>query len=247
MKRVLSATRLSDFLTQIETSDQDYVTVYADADSFPAYFSAVVRGYGEWADQIIAAVESDEVVREARRCGTGAVLFWSGKGEGSIVIPAFEVQECASSTGKPETRPLRDLMEKQRRIGIALITWGTYALGVMEGEGLVDRKIGTGHIHKRHRKGGSSQARFARRTEDQKMHFLRRVGIRITERFGPHRLDVVLLGGNRLIVGPLLKECDLLKASSALITKRFLNVRSADRDALEEATRSIYASTLFTC
>ena len=246
MKRVLSITRLLEFLSQIETSDQDYVTVYADADSFPAYVSKAVRSYGERADDMIAASESDEVVREARRYGTGAVLFWTGRGEGSIIIPAFEVQECTFSTGKPEARSLRDLLEKRRRIGIALVTWGTYALGIVDEEELVDWKIGTGHIQKRHRKGGSSQARFARRTEDQKMHFLRRVSSRITERFGSHRLDVVFLGGNRLIPGPLLEECDLLRANASLIARRFLSARSADRTALREAVKSVHSSTLFT-
>jgi hypothetical protein len=247
VKRVLSVTQLSEFLAQIETSDPDYLTVYADADSFPDYVSTATRGHGQWADQITAAVESPEVVQEARRYGTGAALFWSETGEGSIIIPAFEIQGCALSTGTPEARPLRDLMEKPRRIGIVLVTWGSYALGIMEGGSLVDRKIGTGHIHKRHRKGGSSQARFARRTEDQKLHFLRRVGNRINERFGGHRFDTILLGGNRLIAGPLLKECDFLRMNPTPITTRFMSVRSADRKSLSEATKNVYASTLFTC
>ena len=92
------------------------------------------------------------------------------------------------------------LLDRKYVIGVVLVTWGWYALGVFDGSSLVECKIGTGHIHKKHKKGGRSQKRFARRTEEQKKDFLRRVGNRIEERFGSFLPDYIFFGGNRLIL-----------------------------------------------
>ena len=61
------------------------------------------------------------------------------------------------------------------------------------------------------RKGGRSEKRFARRTEEQKRNFLRRVSNRIEEEFENYTLDYIFLGGNRLIRAPLLRECKYLQ------------------------------------
>jgi len=126
-----------------------------------------------------------------------------------------------------------------------LVTWGSYALGVFKGDKLVESKTGTGYIHKRHRKGGRSEKRFARRTEEQKNDFLRRVANRIEERFGGYRPEQILFGGNRLILKLLIDESSYLKSEVHQISKRFLNVRSANQEALLKSMEDMNRSLIF--
>jgi peptide subunit release factor 1 (eRF1) len=75
---------------------------------------------------------------------------------------------------------------------------------------MVKSKTGTRYIHEKHRKGGRGERRFARRTEEQKKDFLRRVSNRIEEEFENYMLDYIFLRGNRLSRAPLLRECKYL-------------------------------------
>ena len=130
-------------------------------------------------------------------------------------------------------------------MGVALVTWGSYALGVFKDDELVKYKTGTGHIHKHHRKGGRSEKRFARRTEEQKKDFLRRVANRIDEGFREYHLEQIFLGGNRLITRPLLEESFYLKHEARRIAKRFLSVRYADRETLFKSIGEVGKSLFF--
>ena len=63
--------------------------------------------------------------------------------------------------------PLLDHVRRERTVGVLLVRLGGHAAGVFEGERLVDSKVGSRLVHGRHRKGGSSSGRFARRREGQ--------------------------------------------------------------------------------
>ena len=148
--------------------------------------------------------------------------------------------------GAAETSLLRQLLEKERTTGIALVNWGSYAVGAFRGDTLLAYKKGTGHIHKKHKKGGSSQKRFARRTEEQKNEFLRRAANRIEETLKAHRLEHLFFGGNHLILKPLLEESAYLRSYAQQISPRHLPLRYADREALlssfEHANESLVLS-----
>ena len=118
-------------------------------------------------------------------------------------------------------------------------------MGIIEGDKLLDYKTGTGYIHKKHRKGGRSQKRFARRTEEQKKDFLRRVTNHIDEKFWQYRLEQIFLGGNRLIAKPLFEECRYLNSHANETSRRTLSVRHADREALVESVQDIYSSPVY--
>jgi peptide subunit release factor 1 (eRF1) len=137
-------------------------------------------------------------------------------------------------------------MDGKYLIGVVMVTWGWYALGLFDGSNMVECKIGTGYIHKEHKKGGRSQKRFARRTEEQKKDFLRRVGNRIDERFGSYLPDHIFFGGNRLILKPLIQESRYLQTRTDKILPRILNVRYADREALVGSLAEINKSLVFT-
>jgi len=94
---------------------------------------------------------------------------------------------------------------------VVVVTWETYSIGVFHRDNLVKSKADTGYIHKERRKGGRNERRFARRTEEQRKDFLRRVSNRIEEEFENYTLDYIFLGENRLIRAPLLRECKYLQ------------------------------------
>lgn len=90
------------------------------------------------------------------------------------------------------------------------------------------------------------EKRFARRTEEQRKDFLRRVSNRIEEEFENYTLDYIFLGGNRLIRAPLLRECKYLPREVQKISQRVLNIRYADIEALNHTLREITSSVVFT-
>jgi hypothetical protein len=185
------------------------------------------------------------LLQAAARYRTGAVVFWSEGLPRYIVLPPFAVPEDRVFQGSPETSRLRQLLETEHTVGVLLVTWGSYAMGVFRGNEPAGLKSGTGYVHKRHKKGGRSQKRFARRTEEQKVNFLRRVARYVDEVFRGHLLEQVFFGGNRLVLRPLIHECPYLQSREGLISKRFLNVRYADSAALARCVEEIDRSAVF--
>ena len=201
---------------------------------------------GSVGEELREALATETILRQSERYGTGAVIFWSQSQSRNIVLPPFNVTKDGVFRGSAETLPLRSLVEEERILGLILVTWGSYALGIFKGDKLVDCKAGTGYIHKRHRKGGRSEKRFARRTEEQKKDFLRRVANHIEQRFKPYCLEQIFIGGNRLIAKPLSEECRYLKFEAQRIPKRFINARHANTGALVSSAQEVNTSLVFT-
>jgi hypothetical protein len=223
------------------------VTVYIAPDSFPDYANALslVHKYGAYTGAIKEAVKTEAVVSGADKYRTGAAIFWDGIGNKHIVLPPFPIAEDRISAGKFDTSVLYDILERRYVIGVVLVAWGSYALGIFDVGKLVACKTGTGYIHKKHSKGGRSQKRFARRTEEQKKDFLRRVGNRIEERFGSFAPDYIFFGGNRLILNPLIQESKYLQTKASKISSRILPVRYANREALSSSLAEMTRSLVF--
>ena len=245
--RLYTKTGLHRFLSSLETSAEDSVTVYIAPASFPHYAESLTPGrkYDTHAAEIREAVKTGAVVNGAGKYGTGAAIFWSEVGK-QIILPAFPIARNKVSQGKLDGSVLRDMLDRKYVIGVVLVTWGRYALGMFDGSSLVECKIGTGHIHKEHKKGGRSQKRFARRTEEQKKDFLRRVSNRIEEKFGSFLPAYIFFGGNRLILKPLIQESRYLQTRTDKISSRILDVRYADREALVGSLAEINKSLVFT-
>ena len=224
------------------------MTLYIAPTSFPDYADALSLGpkYGVHAGEIKEAVKIEAVISGAEKYGTGAAIFWNGIGNKHIVLPPFPIAENKVSAGKLDVSVLHEVLDRRHVIGVVLVTWGWYALGVFDAGNLVASKTGTGHIHKKHKKGGRSQKRFARRTEEQKKDFLRRVSNRIDERLGSFAPDHIFFGGNRLILKPLIGECRYLQTKAGKISSRVLDVRYADREALVSSLAEITKSQVFT-
>lgn len=241
--RLYTKTDLHRFLSSLEDSTGDFLTVYITPESFPKYIDTLTAD-GKYADRIAElkqAAKTDEVVDNAAKYGTGAAIFWSGTDK-HIVLPAFPIAVNRISEGKLDLSILNEAIDRKYLIGVVMVTWGWYALGMFDGGSLVECKIGTGYIHKEHKKGGRSQKRFARRTEEQKKDFLRRVGNRIEERFASYLPDRIFFGGNRLILKPLIQESRYLQTRTDKISPRIINVRYANREALAGSLAEINKS-----
>jgi len=237
--------KLLRLLDQLEDSLSECATIYVSPLSLLALTSEPETESTVFAPEILAALTVPAVAEELGRCGTGAVVFWSERESSFVVVPPFAVLEDMVFRGRPETLMLRRLLQEEHLLGVVLVTWGSYGVGVFQGDRLLKSKVGTGYIHKRHKKGGRSQKRFARRTEEQKKDFLRKVANRVDETFEGYRPEQVFFGGNRLVLKPLAEESSYLRSHVQRVSKRFLNVRSADKDALGKVLEDIHGSAVF--
>ncbi len=247
-REAVSKRKLYNLLAKLKTSPGDYITLYVKPSSFPHYINELLLEpkYSICVDEIKESVNTKAVIQEAGRYKTGAAIFWHEIGNRYIVLPPFPIRENKVLLGELDTSLLQETLERKYTIGVVLVTWGSYALGIFHGADLIESKVGTGYIHKEHKKGGRSQKRFARRTEEQKKDFLRKVSNRIEERFKNHALDYIFFGGNRLISKPLLTECRYLELESGKISRRILNVRYANKEALGHSLDEITKSLAFT-
>jgi len=238
---------LHRFLFTLESSPADFVTIYVTPDSFPEYLEAVSsdKKYASSLIEIRQAIETGAVHETMEKHGTGAAIFWNPIDK-HIVLPSFLIPSNRLSEGKLDLSLLHQTTDRKYLLAVIMVTWGWYALGMFDGDNLVESKVGTGHIHKKHKKGGQSQKRFARRTEEQKRDFLRRVGNHIGEKFGGYQPDYIFFGGNRLILKPLIQESRYLQSRTDRISPRILDVRYADRDALNGSLTEINRSLVFT-
>ena len=241
----LTRAKLLALLSRLQGSTQDYITIYATPTSSPGDVAGPLIDGVPWAGGLPGMLCSEGVVRELERYRTGLVAFWSEAEHGLIIIPPFAIPHDQGFRGEAATSPLHRLLCEDRLIGVVLVTWGSYAVGLVRGDMLLESKTGTGHIHKRHHKGGRSQKRFARRTEEQKRDFLRRVANRVDERFAGRQLDQLFFGGNRLILKPLIDESSYLRHNVGRVSHRVLGARSARRDVLLRSPEDVYRSVVF--
>ncbi|MFW6150169.1 MAG: Vms1/Ankzf1 family peptidyl-tRNA hydrolase [Chloroflexota bacterium] len=243
----LSKRELRTTLGTLEQDSAPYLTVYMQPSSFPISLeNAAPQAGSALLDEVRDLATSPAVLQAARRYGTGAAVFWQQDGTRLLILPPFPIETDTMSLGVPDTQPLHALLDAPRTLGVVLAAWGSYALGVVHEDRLLQHRTGTGHIHKEHKKGGSSQKRFARRTEEQKKEFLRRMAARLDEMFAPHRLDYVFFGGNRLILRPLSALSSYLRSRPASLAPRILDVRHADHRALVRSIAQINEALAFT-
>ena len=102
--------------------------------------------------------------------------------------------------------PLLDHVRRKRTVGVLLVRLGGHAAGVFEGARLVDSKVGSRLVHGRHRKGGSSSGRFARRREGQARAALEQAADVAARVLVGRTLDAVVLGGDRRALDTVLAD-----------------------------------------
>jgi hypothetical protein len=158
------------------------------------------RWLDRWAAQH-APVASTEI-------GQDEVTFVAAGGEQVVCEPPFPPlpAELRGSGVGFDPVPLLDHVRRERTVGVLLVRLGGHAAGVFEGERLVDSKVGSRLVHGRHRKGGSSSGRFARRREGQARAALEQAADVAARVLLGRTLDAVVLGGDRRALDTVLAD-----------------------------------------
>ncbi len=127
---------------------------------------------------------------------------------------------------------------RARRIGVLLVRLGGHSVGIARNGQVETSSTDRKPVHGRHKAGGWSQQRFARRREGQARQALSAAADAAARVLLPeqHRLDGLVLGGDR-------KALEALRADSRLSSlfsraeQRVLDVGEPRRSVLEEAAR----------
>jgi hypothetical protein len=174
----------------------------------------------------------------------GAVLFW-GLARTCLVRPPFPIGEEHITHGY-DIGPLRSLIGNDFLIALVLVRLGAYSIGICQGTKVVDSKTGTGLVHARHKKGGSSQARFARHRENQIEYFLDRVCGHVREHIEPHArsLDYLVYGGARSTILSLRKRCPFLRQFKNRVLRMLPDIPEPRKAVLEKALANVWSTNI---
>jgi hypothetical protein len=189
---------------------------------------------------------SDESTAAIQASETGAILFWS-PGEVRLVLPPFPIESEATAPGW-DLDLMWSVLERRRIVLVLLLRMSGFAVGIFEGEHLAVSKTGSRFVKGRHKKGGSSSARFARRREDQARMLFDKAAETLQERVESYTgsLTHLILGGDRLTLLAFEKRCPFLQRLDAIRLHRILNVERPSLNALKELPRQIYTSRIVT-
>ena len=237
-KRRMTRSRMLNFLDEIDTNDGSAVCLYFP----PGLPSSEIEGMLMSTSKVGAVPpELNEMISESH---TGSALIW-GHQFGFLVRPPFPLEEKRVSIGY-DLQPLRSLLNEKFCIALIIVRLGDYGIGVFEGEKRISGKVGTGLVHSRHKKGGSSQRRFERHREKQIEYFFTRVCGRVREQLEqyPGELDYLVYGGDSNTLRTFRRQCQFLAPYDDRTLSERLNVRKPRQKSLEEAIVDVWSSDL---
>jgi peptide subunit release factor 1 (eRF1) len=177
--------------------------------------------------------------------GARDVAFVGADGERVVCEPPFPPLDEAVRGELAGYQPgaLLDHVRRERTVGVLLVRLGGHAAGVFTGEQLTDSKVGTRLVHGRHRKGGSSSGRFARRREGEARAALQAaadVAVRVLVP-AAGRLDALVLGGDRRALDEVLADARLAPLRP-LVADRVLDVPDPRLAVLRETPQRFRAT-----
>ncbi len=230
--RNLNRARTLRFLENVESNSKSSLSIYLPKGSS---FSDIIKKV-ELKD---VPFDMDDSINKSP---TGTVLFW-GEVHKCLVIPPFPIEEELIIPGY-STQTLQTLLQKELIIALILVRLGDYAVAVFKGEDLISSKVGTGLVHSRHKKGGSSQRRFERHREKQIEGFFDRICGHARERLEPHEKEVdhVIYGGERNTLLSFRKQCRFLGQFNDRTSDSLLNVRKPRKSSLKDSIEEIWSS-----
>ncbi len=234
----LARARMLLLLDELAAMQGGAFSLYVPRRMPPAAVSELLQG--AWSPDLVPP----DIVDIVDGSETGAVLFW-GLPRKYLLLPPFPVEESHTADGY-DTAPLRALLSSEFVIGLVLVRLGAYSVGVSRGTTLLTTKTGTGLVHARHKKGGSSQARFARHREKQIGTFLDRVCGHVREQIEPHArsLDYLVYGGARNTITSLQKRCPFLHQFDGRVLRLLLDIPDPRRSVLERAVSDIWSTAV---
>jgi len=183
-----------------------------------------------------------DIISNIAGSAMGSVIYWGEKYK-YLILPPFSVGENLILQGY-DVELLRSIMEQDLTIALVLVRMGAYAIGIFQEESLVSSKVGTGLVHSRHKKGGSSAHRFERHRDKQIEYFFTRVCAHIREKLEPHlqHLDYLYYGGESFTIRSFRQQCQFLKKLDDCTMEGLLNVREPKQAALEAAIAQVWSS-----
>jgi peptide subunit release factor 1 (eRF1) len=175
------------------------------------------------------------------------VAFVAADGERAVCEPPFAPLDAAARGERHgfDPAPLLDHVRRERRVGVLLVRLGGHAAGVFAGERLIDSKVGSRLVHGRHRKGGSSSGRFARRREGQARAAAQaaaEVAVRVLVPAAAS-LDAVVLGGDRRALDAVMAD-DRLAGLRNLVSGAVHDVPDPRLDVLRAMPERFLATTV---
>ena len=193
------------------------------------------RWLQRWADEH-APVERTELRRER-------VTFIGADGAVDCDPPFPPLTVLGERTGF-DPGPLLDHVTRDRVVGVLLVRLGGHAAAVFSGRRLVASKVGSRQVHGRHRAGGSSQKRFARRREGQARVALEAAADVAARVLLEHRrdLEALVLGGDRRALAEVLED-PRLRPLTPLASERVLDVPDP-RLAVLQKTPDLFRATI---
>jgi peptide subunit release factor 1 (eRF1) len=234
----LSRAKMLSFLDELTETAGSAVSLYLPR-------GKSLKGVEDPLQRGLAAADSVPDIEQAvADSQTGAVIFW-GSNRKCLILPPFPIKAEHVSEGY-DTGPLRSLLSYDFVIGIVLVRLGAYSIGICRGTDIIDSKTGTGVVHARHKKGGSSQARFARHRDKQIESFLGRVCDHTRERLQSHArsLDYLVYGGAWTTILSLRKRCHFLSQFDDRILRMLLDIPDPRQTVLEKALDDIWTTTV---
>jgi peptide subunit release factor 1 (eRF1) len=197
------------------------------------------RWLGRWAELHAPVVRTIVAERE--------VVFEGGDGARVRCAPPFPPltpdQHGARDGFDPS--PLLAHVECDRTVGVVLVRLGGHAVGIFEGRALRASKVGSRLVHGRHRAGGSSANRFARRRGNQaRAALIAAADTAVALLAEPARageLDAVVRGGDRRALEEVLADPRLADVAR-LAVERVLEVPDPRRKVLD-ATPELFLVT----
>jgi Actinobacteria/chloroflexi VLRF1 release factor len=141
--------------------------------------------------------------------------------------------------------PLLEHVARERVVGVLLVRLGGHAAGVFAGRRLVDSKVGRRNVHGRHKAGGQSQQRFARRREGQARVAMQDAADVAARVLLPHQADLeaLVLGGDRRALATVLED-PRLRGLARLGGERVLDVPDPRLDVLRATPDRFLATVL---
>jgi hypothetical protein len=224
------------FLDKLASTEGEAISVYSPPGIAPDSVETLLK-------KVLGPVDIPPAIAEIMAgSGMGAAFFWSPS-QMYLVLPPFAIAEEYITDGY-DVGPLRSLLSQDFLIALVLVRLGAYSLGICRGTKIIDSKTGTGLVHARHKKGGSSQARFARHREKQIEEFLARVCGHVRENIESHArsLDYLVYGGARTTILSLRKRCPFLHQFDDRIMRMLVDIPEPRKAVLEKAIATVWST-----
>ena len=160
------------------------------------------------------------------------------------IAPPFPI---ATETETTDRETLLQSIDPPLHVAIILIRYGYVAIAIAHDETLVLTKTDTRWVPNKHRAGGQSANRFKRSREKWAREFFDKSARLATERFNtyPHHIDHLIFGGDKHVINQFLDRATLPNNLSDRILQRRLNTLRPNRNALKDAARQTWSSTIY--